>query len=44
LSEEKEMPEARAEDMKEPIPIPTKPLVPAIPTDDEEFLELREDL
>ena len=38
------MPEARAEDMKEPISIPTKPLIQAIPTDDEELRELREDL
>ena len=30
--------------MREPIPIQTKPLIPAIPTDDEELLELREDL
>ena len=30
--------------MREPIPIPLKPLVPAIPTDDEELRELREDL
>ena len=35
--------EARAEDMREPIPIPTKPLIPAIPTDDKELLELGED-
>jgi hypothetical protein len=34
------MPEVRAEDMREPIPIPMKPLVPAIPTDDEELREL----
>ena len=32
------MPEARAEDMIEPIPILTKPLIPTIPTDDEELL------
>jgi hypothetical protein len=44
LSEEREMPEVRAEDMREPIPIPTKPFVPAIPTDDEELLELGVDL
>ena len=36
--------EARVEDMKDPIPILMKPLVPAIPTDDEEFRELGEDL
>ena len=38
------MPEARPEDMREPIPIPLKPLVPTIPTDDEELRELGEDL
>ena len=38
------MPEARAEDMREPIPISTKPFIPTIPTDDEELLELGEDL
>ena len=38
------MPEARPEDMREPIPILLKPLVPAIPTDDEELRELGEDL
>ena len=38
------MPEARPEDMRDPIPIPLKPLVPAIPTDDEELRELGEDL
>jgi hypothetical protein len=36
--------EARVEDTREPIPIPTKPLIPTIPTDDEELLELGEDL
>ena len=36
--------EARAEDMIELIPIPTKPLIPSIPTDDKEMQELREDL
>ena len=35
---------ARAEDMREPIPIQTKPLISAIPTDDEELRELGEDL
>ena len=30
--------------MREPIPIPMKPLVPAIPTDDKELRELGEDL
>ena len=30
--------------MRKPIPIPLKPLVPAIPTDDEELRELGEDL
>ena len=38
------MPEAQAEDMREPIPIRTKSLIPTIPTDDEELLELGEDL
>ena len=38
------MPELRPEDVKEPIPIPLKPLVPAIPTEDEELRELGEDL
>ena len=38
------MPELRPEDMMEPIPIPLKALVPAIPTDDEELRELGEDL
>ena len=33
------MHEARAEDMREPIPIQTKPLIPAIATDDKELLE-----
>ena len=40
----RKMPEARPEDMRESIPIPLKPLVPAIPTDDEELRELGEDL
>jgi hypothetical protein len=35
------MPEIREEDMREAIPILMKPLVPAIPTDDEELRELR---
>ena len=35
------MPEARAEDMREPIPVQAKPLILAIPTDDEELLESR---
>jgi hypothetical protein len=38
------MPEIREEDMRETIPIPMKPLVPAIPTDDEELRQLGEDL
>ena len=38
------MPEARAEYMREPIPLPMKPPVPAIPTDDEELREFEEDL
>ena len=38
------MPEVRAEDMREPIPIQTEPLISAIPTDDEELLELKENL
>jgi hypothetical protein len=35
---------AREEDMREDTAIPMKPLVPAIPTDDEELRELGEDL
>jgi hypothetical protein len=38
------MPEVKAEDMREPIQIPMKPLVPTIPTDDEELRELGADL
>jgi hypothetical protein len=38
------MPEIREEDMRETIPIPMKPLVPTIPTDDEELWQLGEDL
>ena len=38
------MPEVRPEDVREPIPIPLKPLVTAISTDDEELRELWEDL
>ena len=38
------MPEARAEDIREPILIPMNPLVPAFPTDDKELRELGEDL
>jgi hypothetical protein len=38
------MSRAREEDMREDTPIPMKPLVPAIPTDDEELRELGEDL
>jgi hypothetical protein len=38
------MSEIREEDMREAIPIPMKPLVPAISTDDEELWELGEDL
>ena len=38
------MPERREEDMEDPRPIPTKPLIPSIPVDDEELRELREDL
>ena len=38
------MPEAKPEDMREPIPIPLKPLVPAIPTHDEELRKPGEDL
>ena len=30
--------------MEDLLQIPTKPLIPAIPTDDEEFQELKEDL
>ena len=38
------MPDVRAEDIRKPIPIQTKPLIPALPIDDEELLELGEDL
>ena len=38
------MPEARAKDMRDPIPILMKPVVLAIPTDDEELRELGKDL
>ena len=38
------MPELRPEDVREPIPILLKPLVPAISTDDQELRELGEDL
>ena len=38
------MPEAKPEDMRDPIPISLKPLVPAIPIDNEELRELGEDL
>ena len=38
------MPKRREEDMEDLLPVPTKPLIPAIPTDDEAFQELREDL
>ena len=34
------MPELRPKDVSESIPIPMKPLVPAIPTEDEELREL----
>jgi hypothetical protein len=44
LRGKEEMPKAREEDMREDIPIPIKPLVPAIPTNDEELRELGEDL
>jgi len=44
LCERERMPEIREEDMRETIPIPMKPLVPAIPTDDEELRQLGEDL
>jgi hypothetical protein len=40
LRGKEEMPEAREEDMREAIPIPTKPLVPAIPTNGEDLREL----
>jgi hypothetical protein len=40
LKGKEEMPEVREEDMREVIPISMKPLVPAIPTDDEELWEL----
>ena len=38
------MTEAWAEDLMDPIPIPTKTLVPAIPKHDRELQELAEDL
>ena len=38
------MPTAREEDMLEPIPIPVKALIPALPWDDKELQELAEDL
>ena len=38
------IPERREEGMEDLLPIPTKPFIPAIPTDDKEFWELREDL
>jgi hypothetical protein len=41
---QRKIPRAREEDMREDIPIPMKPIVPAIPTDDEELRELGEDL
>ena len=44
MREEWKKPDARAEDMREPVPIPMKPMVPAISTDDEELRELGEDL
>ena len=44
LREEREMPEAREEDMRELIPILTKTPMHAISTDDEELQELAEDL
>ena len=40
----KKMPEVRPKNMRKPIPIPLKPLVPTIPTNDEELQELGEDL
>ena len=44
MKERRKMPERREEDMKEPRPVQTKPLIPAIPEDVEELRELREDL
>ena len=38
------MPETREEDQREPIPIPLKALIPAIPREDRELQELAEDL
>ena len=38
------MPEARAEDLMDSIPIPVKTLIPAIPRDDGELQELAKDL
>ena len=36
--------EARAEDRREPIPIPLKALIPAIPMDDKDLQELADDI
>ena len=44
MRKEWKMPEARAEDMRDPIPILMNHLVLAIPTDEEELWELGEDL
>ena len=44
MSEERKMPEARAGDRREPIPIPLKAVIPAIPKKDEELQALAEDL
>ena len=38
------MPEVREEDMRETIPIPMWPIVPAIPTDNADLRQLGEDL
>ena len=38
------MPEAREEDRRDPIPIPLKALIPAIPREEGELQELAEDL
>jgi hypothetical protein len=40
----REMSETREEDLMDPIPIPIKALIPAIPKDDGELQELAEDL
>ena len=38
------MPQSKEDDIKDLLPVLTKPLIPAIPTDVEEFQELKGDL